>query len=241
MRLGAVHTALSVASLALVTASSPVYATDVGRIEALVDQARATGCVIPDANAALEGAGVIRPDARENILSALVDLDRADRVGPAVVLNSTACHDGAAPTLRDRFLAVMGQGGACAQSLDGLERQMAQYGLTPRDVEVLRDEMTRYGELVISDDGATLRVTDAFCDQAKSLAAHVVPDARTAFVSFMAANDCRIGTRDLPDAVIASGLEPAATDVVIEALVSDGDAIYYGFDQTLILLWERCT
>jgi hypothetical protein len=116
---------------------------------------------------------------------------------------------------------------------------MARYALTPRDVDLLREEMTRHGEL--TQDGDTLRVTDALCDQAKTLTQTVIPDARAAFVAFMAAHDCRIGTRDLPGAIAASGLEPAATDVVIEALVSDGDAIYYGFDQTLILLWARCT
>ena len=238
MRLGAAHNMALAAGLAVILAT-PAAAIDAGRIDALVDQARASGCVIPDANAALEGAGVAQAEAREDILSALVKADKGDRFGPAVVLNSAVCHDGTAPTRHDRFLAVMGQGGTCAQPVADLERRMARYALTPRDVDLLREEMMRHGEL--TQDGALLRVTDASCDQAKMLAQSVVPDARSAFVAFMAANDCRIGTRDLPGAVAASGLEPAATDVVIEALVSDGDAIYYGFDQTLILLWARCT
>lgn len=238
MRRAVVQSAL-IAMALTVTGLTPARAMDAGRIDALVDQARASGCVIPDAVAALEGAGVMRPDAREDILSALVKAGKGARFGPAVVLNSAACHDGVAPSRHDRFLAVMGQDGVCAQPIDGLEQRMARYALTPRDVDLLRDEMTRHGEL--TQDATTLHVTDASCDQAKTLAETVVPDARAAFVAFMAAHDCRIGTRDLPGAIAASGLEPAATDVVIEALVSDGDAIYYGFDQTLILLWARCT
>lgn len=219
--------------------ASPALAVDAGRIDALVDQARANGCVIADAGAALTGAGVADVGAQEDILSALVTRDKAARFGSAVLLEPATCHAGDVPSRHDRFLAVMGQGGACAQPLAGLEQRMARYALTPRDVTLLRDEMIRHGEL--SQSETHLNVTDAFCDQAQSLARSVVPDARAAFVSFMAAHDCRIGTRDLAGAVTTAGLDPAATDVVVEALVSRGEAIYYGFDKTLILLWDRCT
>ncbi|MCZ4351156.1 hypothetical protein O4H61_01370 [Roseovarius aestuarii] len=239
MRLGVVHTALLGMGLALAGPTS-AQAMDAGRIDALVDQARNSGCVLPDAGAALEGAGVIQPDAREDILNALVNAQKADRFGPAVVLDSAVCHDGPAPSRRDRFLAVMGQGGSCVQRVDGLKARAVRYALTSRDVDLMRAEMMRHDEISLSADGTSLEVAPALCDQAKSLAETVVPDARAAFVAFMAANDCRIGTRDLPGAIADAGLEPAATDVVIEALVSDGDAIYYGFEQTLILQWERC-
>ncbi len=224
-----------VASLA-----APAYAVDAARIDALLDVARAQGCVIADLDATLEAEGFSDAGEARAIIGALEDQKKASRVGPALLVRGDACLQGAGPTERERFMAVMGRGDNCQKPVDGLNYKMEGYGLTPAQVALLREELEGNGEASLSADGATLQIEAGQCARAQDLAQSIVPDPEQAFLAFMASHDCRMGKRDQKLEILNAGLDPVATDIVIEKLVSDGSAIYYGPDESLIVFNEHC-
>ena len=234
-----VRAAITAAALAI-AAGGPVHAMDSSGHDTVLNLARENGCILRDADAALTDAGYSDAETRERIILTLVDQRKASRIGDALMVRGAACQQGPKPGLRDRFLAGFGTNADCALGATDLDRTMLRYALTSQDVALLRAEMEGGKDLIASADGTELRLKPAHCERAQDLAKTVVPDHRDATVAFMAAHDCRIGTRDLEVEIAEAGLDPVATEIAIEALVTEGDAIYYGNEETLILLWERC-
>ncbi|MDX1784681.1 MAG: hypothetical protein R3210_01030 [Roseovarius sp.] len=223
-----------------VSLAAPSYAVDAARMDALLEVARAQGCVIADLDATLSAAGFTDAGEASAIIVALEDQQKASRVGPALLVRGDACLQGAGPTDRERFMAVMGQGDNCAQPVDGLTYKMEGYGLRPAQVALLREELEGNGELTVTPDGASLQIEAAQCAAAQDLARKIIPDPEQAFLAFMGAHDCRMGKRDQSQAIVNAGLDPVATDIVIEKLVSEGAAIYYGPDESLIVFDGHC-
>ena len=214
-----------------VDASTP----NAARIEAARDALRAQTCVMTDAETDLAAAGFGDASERAAVIDALVGANEAVRAGTGLMLRSQVCQGGPEPTRHDRFLAAIASDGTCARSTEGLPLVMGAYGVNPEDAALLTDEMLRHNELSVSAD--RIEVTAEFCDRATALAATIIPETRAGFIAFMAGNECRVGVRDKDLLVSQAGLDPARTDVVIEALVSEGEVIYYGYEKTLILVW----
>jgi len=221
-------------------AAAPVSAVDASRVDALLDIARAQGCVITDLDATLEIAGFADDAEVAAVIGALEAESKATRVGPALLVRGDACTQGDGPTDLERLMAAMGRGENCALPVQGLVYKMEAYGLTAAQVDLMREELEGQGELVLSADGETLQVEPAQCARAQELANTVVVDHEEAFMAFMSSHDCRMGKRDQNLEIARAGLDPVATDVVIEKLVTEGAAIYYGPDQSLIVFNEHC-
>ncbi|RKF15001.1 hypothetical protein D6850_09075 [Roseovarius spongiae] len=218
----------------------PAQAVDSARLDAFLEVARAQGCVIHDLDATLREEGFADRAEVNAIVGKLEAQRKASRLGPALLVRSDACRRGDGPTGRERLLAVLGQAEDCAQPLDRLYHKVEAHGLTRAQADLLRAEMEGRGELVAGDDGATLRLAAAQCADARQLAASITPHPEQAFLAFIASHGCRMGRRDHDGAVAEAGLDPAATDIVIEKLVSQGQAIYYGPDESLIVFEEHC-
>jgi hypothetical protein len=196
--------------------------------------------VIPDLQSALSSTGFADEAEVQLILGKLEGEQKATRVGPALLVRGDACMEGEGPSLRERFMAVMGKGENCAQPVDGLTYKMEGYGLTPAQTALLREEMQGNQEAMLSADGTVLQIETAQCGKAQELAQTIVPHPEEAFLAFMASHDCRMGKRDQDLSIAQAGLDPVATDIVIEKLVTDGAAIYYGPDQSLIVFDQHC-
>ncbi|MBZ8119645.1 hypothetical protein KUD11_13430 [Roseovarius sp. LXJ103] len=209
------------------------------RVEMARDALRAQTCVVTNADAALTAAGFADAGERAAVVEALLGSNEAVQAGDGLMLRSAVCQGGPEPTRHNRFLAAIASDGTCARSTEGLASVMGAYGVNPNEMALLADEMARHDELSVSAD--RIEVTAEFCDRAKELAATIIPETRAGFVAFMAGNECRVGVRDKDLLVSQAGLDPARTDVVIEALVSEGEVIYYGYEKTLILVWGPCS
>jgi len=217
----------------------PAQAMDAARVDAARDALRAQACVMTDVEADLAAAGFADPGERSAVIAQLVGANEAVQAGTGLMLRSAVCQGGPEPTRHDRFLAALASDGSCTRPAEGLGSVMGAYAINPSQAALLTDEMALHGELRVS--AGQIEVTEAFCDRAKALAATIVPETRAGFVAFMAGNECRVGVRDKDRLVSAAGLDPARTDVVIEALVSEGEVIYYGYEKTLILVWGPCS
>ncbi|QIE44122.1 hypothetical protein G5B38_00475 [Pseudohalocynthiibacter aestuariivivens] len=220
--------------------AAPALAVDAARMDALLDVARAQGCVIADLDATLKAEGFTDEVEASAIIGKLEDEQKASRVGPSLLVRGDACMQGSGPTELERFMAVMGRGDNCTQPVDGLNYKMEGYGLTPAQVGLLREELEGNGEATLSADGESLQIEAAQCAAAQDLARSITPDPEQAFLAFMASHDCRMGKRDQNLEIANAGLDPVATDIVIEKLVSEGAAIYYGPDESLIVFNEHC-